>query len=138
MKRPDRDRVIRIARGVFVVLLVVGVFVNAIAIRVARNADEQQRKGRQIADQSTCAAISAVVDAGRATLLAGGKAQPEPFETNLRKLGYPSLARRRKAAELAAATYARSIATEVARITGRDDLVNADGTLDCARLGKAP
>lgn len=134
----DRARVTRIARAAFIVLVVVGVLTNAVAIRVARHADEHQREGRQLADQSTCAAISAVVDAGRATLLGGGKAQPQPFESNLRKLGYPTLQRRRKAAELAAATYARSIATEVARITGRNDLVNADGTLDCARLGKAP
>jgi hypothetical protein len=133
----DDQRLMRAARGLFVVLVVMGVLLNAVAIQVAQRADEAQREGRRIAVQSTCAAISAVVDAGRATLLAGAKAQPQPFERNLLKLGFPSLERRRKASELAAATYARSIATEVARITDRKDLVNRDGTLNCALLNKA-
>lgn len=130
-------RVLRVARGVFIVLLAVGVTSNAIAIRVALDADQGQREGRRVAVQTTCAAISAVIDAGRATILAAGQEQPQPFERNLLKLGYPSLERRRTASELAAATYARSIAGRVAAITGSKGLVRPDGSLDCARLRKA-
>ena len=130
----DDPRVTRIARASFVVLVVVGVLCNAVAIRVAVHAADQQREGRKIAVATTCAAISAVVDAGRNTLKAGGKAQPQPFERNLLKLGYPSLEQRRAGTELAAATYARSISSEVARVTGRKDLVNRDGSLNCGRL----
>lgn len=116
----DSERVMRAARIVFLTLLVAGVGLNGIAIRVARNADRHQREGRQVAIQTTCTAISAVVNAGRRALIERGRALGQtPGEY-----------------ELAAATYARSIATQVAQITRRSDLVNQDGTLDCTRLGR--
>ena len=133
----ENERVTLIARGIFIALLVAGVVVSSIALRISQQALSDQREGRSIAVQTTCIAISAVVDAGRATLLAGGRPQPQPFERNLLKLGFPPLAKREKAAQIAAATYSRSIASRVAAITGRVDLVKPDGSLDCNRLREA-
>ena len=45
--------------------------------------------------------------------------------------------KREKAAQIAAATYSRAIASRVAAITGRADLVKPDGSLDCNRLKEA-
>ena len=133
----ENERVARVARGIFIALLVAGVVVSSVALRFAQKALSDQREGRAVAVQTTCTVISAVVDAGRATLLAGGAPQPQPFERNLLRLGFPSLVKRQKAAQIAAATYSRSIANRVAAITGRRDLVKPDGSLDCDRLREA-
>ena len=67
----ESERVTLIARGIFIALLVAGVVVSSVALRISQQALSDQRKGRAIAVQTTCIAISAVVDAGRATLLVG-------------------------------------------------------------------
>lgn len=127
-------RAVRAGRAIGMVLLVVAVASNGVAIRFAIRAEKEQRRGRQISTQTTCAATSAVIEAGRQTILAGGRRQPDRFERNLAKLGYPPLEARQKAAELAAQAYARAIASKVQEITGRTDLVQRNGALDCDHL----
>ena len=126
-------KALRIGRHVLMVLIVCAIVSNGIALRYAIHADQSQREGRQIAAQTTCAALGAVIDAGRATIRSGG-ALPRKLERFLEGYGYPSREERKTAAELAAASYARAITTRVQTITGRSDLVRRDGSLDCARL----
>lgn len=107
---------------------------NRTAIAVALVAQRREREGRLIASTFTCAVADAVATAGRDVLLAGGKPQPEPFESNLLRLGFPSLKVRRAAAIAGAAAYVFQIRQRVAKQTGRSDLVRNDGSLDCRRL----
>lgn len=126
-------RVLRVLRVLGGVLVVAAIVSNGVAIRVALHTQAQQNEDRRLAQDFSCAVASAVVDAGIATIKAGGTLPPE-FERNLRKLGYPSAEERKVGQELAAAAYARSIATRVQASTGRTDLVRPDGSLDCKRL----
>ncbi len=127
-------RTLGVVRTVGVVLLVLAVLSNGVAIRVALRADAGQREGRDIARDFSCATTSAVIDAGIATIKGGGRTISPEFERNLRRLGYPPLVQRQLQADLAAAAYARAVATRVQSATGRTDLVREDGSLNCARL----
>lgn len=97
---------------------------------------ERNLQGRKAAVAVTCSAISAVIDAGRATIGASINVSPK-LERNLRRLGYPSKHQRQKNAKVAARRYATSISRAVARETGTKGLVHKDGTLNCNRLKKA-
>jgi hypothetical protein len=96
---------------------------------------DEQRDGRRQAVDITCAAVTAVIDAGRATIT-GGDAQlgsPE-FIANLERLGYPPKAVREKQAEQAAEAYASFISQRVEKLTGAQGVVNADGSLNCRKF----
>jgi hypothetical protein len=96
--------------------------------------------GRREGQKATCAALGAVIDAGRATITAGipKPGSPlTPFERSLRRLGYPPRAQRRTVAERAARQYGLAIAVAVERETGRKGLVRRDGTLNCEALARA-
>jgi hypothetical protein len=73
---------------------------------------KEAQAGRAIAISVTCAALSAVIDQGRATISA----------SDTRK------------ARRAADTYRDGIAQRVQRQTGVGNLIREDGTLDCDRL----
>jgi hypothetical protein len=77
----------------------------------------QRQEGRAIAIQASCAATSAVIDAGRRTILTGGDLPPK-FARELERLGYPSAQARKARARAAAEAYARSIAEAVERQSG--------------------
>ena len=142
-------RMLTIARNVAVVLLVLSATGNGWAIRetveTQRTQDQVQndlataqrdlgqllrqvQAGRQLGLQTTCAAINVVIGAGQRVINPPG-----------RERDGSELAR-----ELAAASYARDVAThmatEIERLTGLEDLnglVNTrKGTLDCRQLAR--
>ena len=96
----------------------------------------QRQDGRVIAIQASCAATSAVIDAGRKTILTAGDLPPK-FARALERLGYPSAQARKARARVAAEAYARSIAEDVERQSGVKHLVRPDGRLNCDRLTSA-
>jgi hypothetical protein len=93
-----------------------------------------QRVGRRVAVGATCAALSGVIEAGRATISSGVIIKPQRFERNLEKLGLPPIRIRKHSAEDAAFAYGRAIAIRVAQATHNKSLVRSDGTLDCHLL----
>lgn len=96
---------------------------------------EEQREGRRAAIQVTCAATSAVIDAGRATITGGAESLDPEFAKNLEALGYPPINVRRDQARKAARLYAKAIADKVEAATGVEGVVHEkDGTLDCDLL----
>lgn len=92
------------------------------------------QEGRRAAVDVTCAATSAVINAGRATITGGAESLDPEFARNLEKLGYPSKPVRERQARKAAKLYAGAIAREVERATGVTGVVKEDGSLDCERL----
>ena len=109
---------------------------TAVDVQVARRVADSQREGRQTAVAITCGAISAVIEAGRATITSGSQVSPE-FERNLRKLGYPPRSQREEAARKAARAYSVSIAQAVEEESGVQGIVREDGTLNCERVQEA-
>jgi hypothetical protein len=95
------------------------------------------QEGRRVGTNVTCSATSAIIDAGRDTLKNSATIKPTEFEQNLVNLGLPRKEARTKAADEAAKRYGQSIASAVAKQTGRDDIVRPDGSLDCAALKRA-
>lgn len=106
----------------------------AVSSHDAKTAAARQAEGRRVAVDVTCAAMSAVIEAGRTTITGSGRVTSEEFERNLRLLGYPPKSERRAAARRAADAYARSIAMNVQRQARVKGVVRPDGTLNCARL----
>ena len=100
--------------------------------RVMEIQDNRQRSLRVI-----CAANSAVIDAGRATLTATVGKPNTPFERALEKLGYPPRPARDKAARAAAIAYGRTIARSIQEESGIVGIAKSDGTLDCPQLIRA-
>lgn len=97
---------------------------------------DRQREGRAIAINVMCGGISAVIEAGRATITGSSRSFSPEFERNLERLGYPPRKQRTQAANAAAKAYAAAIAKSVQEESGVKDLVRKDGSLDCARLRK--
>jgi hypothetical protein len=125
---------------------VVAVGLAAWAVIGLNKEQREQREGRGIAIAVNCAATSAVIDAGRATLTGQiGAPLPSNFARALERLGYPPQEVRDKQAREAARAYGGLIARRVqgaARSAGLDrglaeNLVTADGRLDCREVGKA-
>lgn len=133
-KAGDRTKLPRRVFTAFILLALCNAAAFAVALEDRTRNITRIDEGRTVSVQTTCAAISAVIDAGRATIQQSGMSLPTRYERELRKLGAPSASERRVSLELAAATYARMIATRVQRSTGRTDLVRRDGTLDCRKL----
>lgn len=103
----------------------------------SQQAVTRQDEGRRIGSAVTCAAVSAVIDAGRATIKAGAIVRPREFAEALQELGLPSPDTRRALAAAAAQQYATAISRAVVEQSGVQGLVRDDGTLDCARLRAA-
>lgn len=93
------------------------------------------RSGRHIAIAANCAVLSAVADAGRATIEHGATVTHHE-ETALLRLGFPPEAVREAAARAEARAYVASISQAVDRQIGHrgDRLIRRDGTVDCRRL----
>lgn len=94
-----------------------------------------QKEGRRLALGVNCAALSAIAEAGRETIMAATPLPPG-VEQLLEAHGFPTPAERRAAAKIAADNYVHRISATVESQVGRrgDGLVNANGTLNCARL----
>lgn len=107
------------------------------AAHQAKSAFRAQQDGRRIGSSITCSSISAVIDAGRATLIASSRISPHQFELALEGLGLPPQRVRAKQAKVAADLYAQSIALKVQRASGVKGVVREDGTLNCAVLRRA-
>jgi hypothetical protein len=107
----------------------------AIADAKIRELTVVQKQGRRLALGVTCAAVSAVSEAGRATI-ANAMPLPPGVEALLVAHGFPSFRERKAAARIASVDYVRRISAKVEDQVGRkgDHLVNADGTLNCHRL----
>lgn len=117
------------------VWLILTTVVVVVALIRAQDAIDAQNAGRRAAGAVTCSAISAVIDAGRATIDSGGRIDPRKFERNLERLGLPPRDVRARKARTAAESYARLIAQRVTTESGVPGLVRRDGTLNCERLG---
>lgn len=102
--------------------------------RAIHNAQVEQRQGRATSLTATCATLSGVIEAGRATILGGVIIKPREFERNLERMGLPPRPTRKRSATSAAAAYANAIAARVETATGKHGLIRKDGTLDCALL----
>lgn len=99
--------------------------------------DDQQKaitRGRAVSVTATCATLSGVIEAGRASILSGMVIKPRDFERNLERMGLPPRPIRKHSAATAAAAYANAIAARVEDATGKPGLIRKDGTLDCALL----
>jgi hypothetical protein len=95
------------------------------------------RDGRRTSVGISCAATSAVIDAGRAVITGragGGNAMSKQFVQNLERLGYPPKKQREEAAAKAADFYLRSIVEGIAKQVGAHkagQVVTPKGSLDC-------
>lgn len=118
-------------RDVWLILITGALFWSQIGLS---DVVERQRESRRAVDRITCAATSAVIDAGRATITGGAESLDPEFARNLEALGYPPLKVRKEQAEQAAHAYAEAIARRVEEATGATGIVNPNGTLDCRAL----
>jgi hypothetical protein len=135
-----RRVLIAVGLAAVMVIMPAGAWVIATTANNNRNRVDAIQAGRREGQKATCAALSAVIDAGRTTITAGipKPGSPlTPLERSLRRLGYPPRAQRRAMAERAARQYGLAIAVAVARETGRTGLVRRDGTLNCEALARA-
>lgn len=137
LSRRRRDRLII---GIGVISMIALVFSIAFSATTLHNRRDllDQRQGRALALDVTCGATSAVIEAGRDTII-GASSAPRSAKTEraLEALGFPPKAVRDRQAADAAKEYARSIARSVQEQSGRTDLVRADGSLNCAKLKRA-
>jgi hypothetical protein len=107
---------------------------TALALLQAQRAIDRQEDGRRQTTNVFCAGLSAVAEAGRATIDGSAAGLSPKFTRNLERLGYPPRREREAAARAAAAAYTRAIGQAVERESGVTGLVRANGSLDCARL----
>lgn len=100
--------------------------------------DAQQRiqSGRKFSVEVICTATSAVIDAGRETIIGGAAGVGGEFAKNLEALGYPPRKVREDQADKAAEAYANAISRRVEQRTGVRGVVRDDGTLNCERLNE--
>lgn len=102
------------------------------ALTAARDAQTTTREQRSNSLSITCATIGAVIEQGRKTII--GPPTPPPYEKKLEALGFPPFPVRFAAQKQAAQAYAQGISNVVERQTGFDNVVNANGSLNCDRL----
>lgn len=108
---------------------------TAAALWLSNHALNEQKVGRSRTLSVVCGSISAVAEAGRATIDGGATGVgPSEFERNLRRLGYPPRSTRRRTAKAAARAYTRAIGRAVEQESGVTGIVRQDGSLDCAKL----
>jgi hypothetical protein len=116
------------------VLAAASAFLSALLFSRLSDVQHQQSVGRKISLTASCAAISGVIEAGRATILGGVIIRPREFERTLTNMGLPSFPSRKRSAEAAAAAYGHAIAIRVEQATHLKGLTRKDGTLDCERI----
>lgn len=100
----------------------------------ANQAIERIDEGRRVGILASCAATSAVIDAGRAVITGGSSGVPPQLAQFLEQHGYPPKGVREKQAQQAARDYGRAIARRVEDASGVRGLVEPNGRLDCRRL----
>lgn len=131
--------------AVISVLCLIAISVVSWTVLDTHSQTQDIQEGRRISQPLFCAAMSAVIDAGRSTIT-GGQPKPgsplTPLERNLRKLGYPPRQARRRMADQAAKAYSSQISEAIqaaipATLPGATDLVRPDGTLNCRALARA-
>jgi hypothetical protein len=108
----------------------------AVDATVAKRVAVSQSEGRRIAIGITCGAVSSVIEAGRATILAGVQLPPR-LERRLVSYGYPPRAKRIAAARQSAQQYSAGIANAVEKESGVQGIVRENGTLDCVKVKQA-
>lgn len=107
------------------------------AVTNSNVAVRRQAEGRKAAIQIICGVASAIIDAGRATIVGSeGQGVPRRLALNLERLGYPPKHVREKQARRAARSYAQSIAERVREVADgkATGVVRNDGSLNCRRL----
>lgn len=122
----------------FWLLLISGLV--ALALANAQDALDRQQEGRKVALTVSCAVLSSVSEAGRQVIVRGSEQPDSPFMRFLEQHGYPRLAAREKAGQMAAEAYVAGISARIERSVGHrgDGLVNRDGTVNCVRLVGIP
>lgn len=133
----DDPRVETAAKRIFTGLAIVGVAVSLLALRLSIQTSAHEREGRQIVREVICGITKGIISSGRQSIESGGKKYAEPYESNLRRLNLiPPLAARMAASEIAAQAYSQAIASATQQVTGRNDLVQPNGTLNCDKLNQ--
>jgi hypothetical protein len=125
----------RVHVGDFLALFATGLAVWA--VHDAQRTLDRVQEGRRTSLSVTCGAVSAISEAGRATIT-GGQSFPPRFEAFLEAHGFPSAGERKAQAQIAANAYVQSISNGVQAQVGPigQSLVNRNGTLNCGRLRK--
>lgn len=161
-RRAEDRRGARLYRAWREFVLYVAAGLAIYAAIAAADAVSQASRGRAVALGVTCAAQSAVIDAGRAIITGGTGSERQAeqavaaartpaqrraaeaaleraraFGRGLERLGYPSRAQREANAKAAAAAYGRTIASKIERESGVKGITRPDGTLDCDALKRA-
>jgi hypothetical protein len=130
-----KDKLAGNLRYIIACAMIVGAFVVVDRVRDLAHDNGRLIQGQANAALARCAATSAVIAAGRETIVSSTVGPGDPrTEAALERLGFPSRADRRRQAKAAARDYADSIARNVKKETGEKLLVKRDGTLDCSRL----
>ena len=134
----------KLPRRVFAAFLLL-VAMSTAGIAIAAKSYQQGQEARRLAVGATCAFGGAVAEAGRRVITSSAvppkSDRARRFNRPLESEGYPPLAERRDAAEIAGRAYVESIARAVEEQTGLKDLVVETGPdagkLDCHRLEEA-
>jgi hypothetical protein len=94
------------------------------------------QSGRRVSLGATCAALNAVIEAGRGVIINAANSPETLFTRRLEKLGYPPPRVRTAQAKVASASYAASIVDAVqAQLGSTYRLINQrTGTINCDRL----
>lgn len=127
-------------RDVWLLIITAAVFFSILSLSAAvddlEDTNQRVREGRSFTVNVTCASISAVIDAGRATITGQNGTVSGEFARNLERLGYPPKNVRKRQQRIAARKYAEFIARRVEEATGAKGVVRRNGTLNCGRLLK--
>lgn len=99
------------------------------------------QEGRKAGTELTCAISTAVVVAGRNLVESSGKApMPPKLEAFLVSLGYPDPQQREAQSREAGRRYVQHVSEAIEQAAGvqglkvGSEILNPDGTVDCARL----
>jgi hypothetical protein len=117
---------------------VLALFATGLAVWAVHDSErsiDRVQEGRRTSLSVTCGAVSALSEAGRATITSG-QTFPPKFEAFLEEHGFPPAGERKAQAQIAADAYVQAVSNGVQQQVGPigQSLVNRDGTLNCKRL----
>ena len=132
----------RLTRQITAALTVLAIILTGLgveAVRLTRHQNQtvaEVQADHRLSLQVTCAALSAISQAGRAVIAHGTQAVSPAQERALRHLGFPPAAVRARQGQRAADAYVTAISAAVDARVGRkgDGLVAPNGTIRCRRL----
>lgn len=126
-----------VAQAIVAAACVGALAIGGVTLNRTHELTVEQAQGRTVAINALCASVSAIVDAGRQTIISGSEGLPTRLERALERLGYPPHKVRSAQAQAAARAYGALIAHRVEQATNARGLARPDGSLDCKRLRRA-